>query len=98
MPICLLLTRSFLSLSLSPLSVAPSTAKANTRISWYESLTAHESCLSQLGGLGGCLLEESLLGRGFPQSSVTIKMRREPALQPFSVEDLAMHRVVVAHA
>jgi hypothetical protein len=36
------------------------------------------------------LLEESLLGRGLPQFSVTIEVGRKPALQAFGVEYGAM--------
>src|SRR5215470_6005143 len=73
MPIYWLRAISFLSPKPSRLSAAPSAAKANTRISWQESLTARDH-LS--GRLGQYPLEESLLRRGLPQCSVTIHMWR----------------------
>jgi hypothetical protein len=50
-----------------------------------------------LGRLGKYLLEESLLGRGLPQCSVAIHVRRQPALKSFGLEYRAMNWVVVAH-
>src|ERR1700723_2256220 len=41
--------------------------------------------------------EEPLLGRGLPQCSVTIELRRQPTLKSFGVKYQAMSRVVVAH-
>src|SRR5689334_14347314 len=82
MRICWSRARSFRSRSRSRPSAVLTSANASTQTSWQKSLTARE---------------ESLFRRRCAQLSVTIEMRREPALQTFGVEYRAMIRIVVTH-